>query len=229
MREQLIRAVEIIPLEVVVRKWFAAGSISKRLGIEEGTPLPRPIVEFYFKNDELGDPLVQRGTYHRPSAGPRSRDLERHLVSLALRVNDFLSGLIAGRRHPAGGISRSEIGRIWDGTDNAPHRGRRDQPGVVSELWDITETGTRLRRERCFRRRILGQSSPIALYRGSPPACGVNAPARRPGHDEAAPAHQLKALQRPWPGSASVVFIGSMKGKMLAHGNAPRLFDTYAA
>ena len=47
MREQLIRAVEIIPLEVVVRN-VAAGSISKRLGIDEGTPLPRPIVEFYY-------------------------------------------------------------------------------------------------------------------------------------------------------------------------------------
>jgi len=51
MREQLIRAVEIIPLEVVGRN-TAAGAISKRLGIEEGTPLPRPIVEFYLKNDE---------------------------------------------------------------------------------------------------------------------------------------------------------------------------------
>ena len=57
MREQLVRAVEIIPIEVVVRN-IAAGSISKRLGIEEGEPLPRSIVEFYYKNDELGDPMV---------------------------------------------------------------------------------------------------------------------------------------------------------------------------
>ncbi|HSF91451.1 MAG TPA: phosphoribosylaminoimidazolesuccinocarboxamide synthase, partial [Paracoccaceae bacterium] len=57
MREQLVRACEIIPLEVVVRN-VAAGSISKRLGIEEGTPLPGPIIEFYYKDDALGDPLV---------------------------------------------------------------------------------------------------------------------------------------------------------------------------
>ena len=57
MREQLIRQVEIIPIEVIVRN-IAAGTISKRLGIEEGTPLPRPIVEFCYKDDKLGDPLV---------------------------------------------------------------------------------------------------------------------------------------------------------------------------
>ena len=57
MREQLIRAVEIVPLEVIVRN-YAAGSMAKRLGLEEGTQLPRPIVEFSYKNDDLGDPLV---------------------------------------------------------------------------------------------------------------------------------------------------------------------------
>src|SRR5437764_5817733 len=57
MREQLIREVEIIPLEVVVRN-VAAGSLSQRLGIEEGTQLPRSIIEFYYKNDALGDPMV---------------------------------------------------------------------------------------------------------------------------------------------------------------------------
>jgi phosphoribosylaminoimidazole-succinocarboxamide synthase len=56
MREQLMREVEIIPLEVVVRN-VAAGSMAKRLGIEEGT-LPRSIIEFYYKNDELDDPMV---------------------------------------------------------------------------------------------------------------------------------------------------------------------------
>src|SRR5713101_2467232 len=57
MREQLIREVEIIPLEVVVRN-VAAGSLSQRLGIEEGTQLPRSIIEFYYKNDQLNDPMV---------------------------------------------------------------------------------------------------------------------------------------------------------------------------
>src|SRR5476651_1286771 len=57
MREQLVREVEIIPLEVVVRN-IAAGSMSKRLGIEEGTALPRSIIEYYYKNDGLNDPWV---------------------------------------------------------------------------------------------------------------------------------------------------------------------------
>src|SRR4030065_1186312 len=57
MREQLIREVEIIPLEVVVRN-VAAGSLATRLGIDQGRALPRSIVEFYYKNDQLGDPMV---------------------------------------------------------------------------------------------------------------------------------------------------------------------------
>ena len=57
MREQLIKAVEIVPLEIIVRN-FAAGTLSKRLNIKEGTALPRPIVEFSLKDDTLGDPLV---------------------------------------------------------------------------------------------------------------------------------------------------------------------------
>ena len=57
MREQLVKEVEIIPIEVVVRN-VAAGSISSRLGIAEGTTLPRSIVEFYYKNDALNDPMV---------------------------------------------------------------------------------------------------------------------------------------------------------------------------
>src|SRR5437868_8720991 len=57
MREQLIRQVEIVPIEVVVRN-VAAGSLAERLGIEEGTQLPRTIIEYYYKDDALGDPLV---------------------------------------------------------------------------------------------------------------------------------------------------------------------------
>src|SRR3954449_12589139 len=57
MREQLIREVEIIPLEIVVRN-VAAGSLAQRLGIPEGTRLPRSIIEYYYKNDALNDPMV---------------------------------------------------------------------------------------------------------------------------------------------------------------------------
>jgi len=110
MREQLVRAVEIIPLEVVVRN-IAAGSISKRLGIDEGTPLPRPIVEFYYKNDALGDPLVSEE--HILAFGWATHQDLDDMVALALRVNDFLSGVMMGV-----GIKlidfKIEIGRIWE-------------------------------------------------------------------------------------------------------------------
>ncbi|MFT5486183.1 MAG: phosphoribosylaminoimidazole-succinocarboxamide synthase, partial [Alphaproteobacteria bacterium] len=57
MREQLVREVEIIPVEVVIRN-VAAGSIAKRFGLEEGAALPRSIVEYYYKSDDLDDPMI---------------------------------------------------------------------------------------------------------------------------------------------------------------------------
>src|SRR5258708_4483135 len=57
MREQLVRQVEIIPIEVVVRN-IAAGSLAKRFKLQDGTQLPRSIIEYYYKSDELGDPMV---------------------------------------------------------------------------------------------------------------------------------------------------------------------------
>jgi len=111
MREQLIRAVEIIPLEVIVRN-LAAGSLSKRLGMEEGTALPRPIVEFCYKDDALGDPLVTEE--HIIAFGWASQQDLDDMVSLALRVNDFMTGMMM-----AVGIRlvdfKIEVGRIWDG------------------------------------------------------------------------------------------------------------------
>lgn len=111
MREQLIREVEIIPLEVVVRN-IAAGSIAKRLGLEEGTPLPRSIIEFYYKNDELNDPLVseEHVTAFGWAAPPEIDDM----MSMAIRINDFLAGLFTGA-----GIQlvdfKIEFGRLWEG------------------------------------------------------------------------------------------------------------------
>ncbi len=93
MREQLIREVEIIPLEVVVRN-VAAGSLTKRLGIEEGTQLPRSIIEFYYKNDALGDPMVSEE--HITAFGWATPQEIDDIIALAIRVNDFLSGLFLG-------------------------------------------------------------------------------------------------------------------------------------
>jgi len=93
MREQLVREVEIIPVEVVIRN-IAAGSLSKRLGIEEGTVLPRSIVEYYYKNDKLGDPMVSEE--HITAFGwAATQDID-DILQLSLRINDFLTGLFLG-------------------------------------------------------------------------------------------------------------------------------------
>ena len=111
MREQLVRACEIIPLEVIVRN-YAAGTMSKRLGMDEGTQLPRPIVEYCLKHDDLGDPLVTEE--HIAAFGWASQQDMDDMLSLALRVNVFLSGVMYGV-----GIRlidfKIEVGRIYDG------------------------------------------------------------------------------------------------------------------
>jgi phosphoribosylaminoimidazole-succinocarboxamide synthase len=111
MREQLVRMAEIIPLEVVVRN-FAAGEISSRLGIPAGTALPRPIVEYYYKDDRLGSPMVSEE--HIIAFGWASQQDLDDIIALALRVNDFLSGVMMGV-----GIRlvdfRIEVGRVWEG------------------------------------------------------------------------------------------------------------------
>src|SRR6195952_4266503 len=90
LREQLIKEVEIIPLEVVVRN-IAAGSLSTRLGIAEGTQLPRSIIEYYYKNEALQDPMVAEE--HITAFGwANTADMD-DIVALTLRANDFLGGL----------------------------------------------------------------------------------------------------------------------------------------
>ncbi|TNC68051.1 phosphoribosylaminoimidazolesuccinocarboxamide synthase [Rubellimicrobium roseum] len=138
MREQLVRQVEIIPLEVIVRN-FAAGSMAQRLGLPEGQQLPRPIVEFCYKDDRLGDPLVPE-EYVIAFNWASQQDLD-DIVALALRVNDFLSGVFMGV-----GIKlvdfKIEIGRIWDG--DYPRLVIADEISPDScRLWDI-ETGRKL-------------------------------------------------------------------------------------
>ena len=111
MREQLVREVEIIPVEVVIRN-VAAGAIVKRLGLDEGTHLPRSIVEYYYKNDELGDPMISEE--HITAFGWASPQELDEVMSMALRVNDFMCGMFA-----AIGIRlvdfKLEFGRLWEG------------------------------------------------------------------------------------------------------------------
>nr|WP_202890413.1 MULTISPECIES: phosphoribosylaminoimidazolesuccinocarboxamide synthase [Brevibacillus] len=85
--EQVVRKVEIIPLEVVVRN-IAAGSLAKRLGMEEGTVLPQPVVEFYYKDDALGDPLVNAS--HIKVLGIASESDQATLERMGLAVNEVL-------------------------------------------------------------------------------------------------------------------------------------------
>ena len=145
MREQLIRAVEIIPLEVIVRN-YAAGSMAKRLGLEEGTILPRPIVEFSYKNDDLGDPLVPE-EYIIAFGWASQQDLD-DMIALALRVNDFMSGVMYGV-----GIKlidfKIEVGRHFEGDFQRLIVADEISPDSC-RLWDV-ETGEKLDKD-VFRR-----------------------------------------------------------------------------
>ena len=111
MREQLIREAEIVPLEVVIRN-VAAGSLVKRLGLKEGEPLPRPLIEFYYKDDALGDPLISED--HIAVFGWVTQNELDEIMTIAVRINDFLIGLFAGA-----GIRlvdfKLEFGRVWEG------------------------------------------------------------------------------------------------------------------
>ena len=93
MREQLVRKVEIIPLEIVVRN-VVAGSLAKRLGLEEGDELSRSIIEFFYKSDQLNDPLVTEE--HITAFDWASTHEMDEIVTMTLRINDFLSGLFFG-------------------------------------------------------------------------------------------------------------------------------------
>ena len=145
MREQLIRQVEIVPIEVVVRN-VAAGSLSKRLGIDEGEPLPRPIVEFYYKDDALGDPMVTE-EHIIAFNWANQQDID-DMIALALRVNDFLSGLMLGV-----GIKlidfKIECGRIFEGDFQRIIIADEISPDSC-RLWDV-ETGEKLDKD-VFRR-----------------------------------------------------------------------------
>ena len=93
MREQLVRELEIIPIEVVMRN-IAAGSLCKRLGVKEGTVLNQPLIEYYYKDDALGDPMVSE--HHIVNMGWADPYEIEEIAGLSYRVNDFLSGLFAG-------------------------------------------------------------------------------------------------------------------------------------
>ena len=132
MREQLVRELEIIPLQLVVRN-IAAGTLSSRLGIAEGTPLPRSIVEYYYKSEPLGDPLVSEE--HITAFGWASTQDLDDMMAMSLRVNDFLSGLFLGV-----GIRlidfKLEFGRLWSNEDMRIIIADEISPDTC-RLWDL--------------------------------------------------------------------------------------------
>ncbi len=156
-REQLIRKLEIIPVEVVVRN-VAAGSICARLGIEEGSALPNTLVEFCLKDDKLGDPIIS--TEHIITFGWASADELDVIYGDTLRINDFLTGLFHGvgvrlidfklefgRAHSEDGVEvllADEISpdncRLWDAQSSKKmdkDRFRRDLGGLIDAYQEI--------------------------------------------------------------------------------------------
>ena len=150
MREQLVRQVEIVPIEVIVRN-VAAGSICKRLGLEEGQPLPHTLIEYCYKDDSLGDPLVAEE--HIACFGWATQDEMQDISSMAIRINDFMCGLFS-----AIGIRlvdfKLEFGRLFDGDFSRIILADEISPDGC-RLWDM-ETNEKLDKDR-FRRDLGGE------------------------------------------------------------------------
>ena len=136
-------------MEVVVRN-VAAGSLSTRLGIDEGTQLPRSIIEFYYKSDELDDPMVSEE--HITAFGWANPQEIDEMMALGLRINDFLTGLFLGT-----GIRlidfKVEFGRLYDNDMMRIVLADEISPDCC-RLWDI-ETENKLDKDR-FRRDLGG-------------------------------------------------------------------------
>ena len=132
MREQLIKFVEIFPIEFIVRN-IATGSLTKRLGIEEGTVLESPLIEYCFKNDDLGDPLVSKEHIFAFNWAT-SKELEK-IDKYLNRINDFLIGMFRGI-----GIKlvdfKVEFGRYKSGNKSEIILADEISPDTC-RLWDI--------------------------------------------------------------------------------------------
>ncbi|MBL0930817.1 MAG: phosphoribosylaminoimidazolesuccinocarboxamide synthase [Alphaproteobacteria bacterium] len=146
MREQLVREVEIVPLEIIVRN-VAAGSFCQRFGLQEGAPLPRSIIEYCYKNDELGDPMVSEE--HITAFGWADTRDPDDIIALTLRINDYLSGLFLGV-----GIKlvdfKIEFGRHWNEHDEMRIILADEISPDSCRLWDV-KTNEKMDKDR-FRR-----------------------------------------------------------------------------
>ena len=145
-RETLVKKVQFFPLEVIIRN-IAAGSFSKRYGVEEGVVFEQPTIEFSYKNDELGDPLIN--TYHALALKLATPDEIETIKKYAFQVNDFLRAF-----WKACGVTlvdfKLEFGRLSDGTIVLADEISPD----TCRLWD-SKTGEKLDKDR-FRRDLGG-------------------------------------------------------------------------
>ena len=142
MREQLIKAVNIVPLEVIVRN-YAAGSFAKRFNVTEGKALGHPLIEYCYKNDKLGDPFVtEEHIFAFNWSSPQEMD---EIRMYAFRINDFLSGLFAGV-----GIRlvdfKLEFGRLFSGDREMIILADEISPDNC-RLWDM-KSGHKLDKDR---------------------------------------------------------------------------------
>ena len=132
MREQLVKLVEIIPIEFIVRN-VATGSLTKRLGIEDGTELNDPLIEFCLKNDELGDPLISKEHIYAFKWASK-KEIEKIEKNLH-RMNDFMIGMFRGV-----GIKlvdfKVEFGRLKSSTKNEVILADEISPDTC-RLWDM--------------------------------------------------------------------------------------------
>lgn len=151
--DMLVKAVEILPIEVIVRN-IAAGSLAKRLGLEEGTIMKSTVLELCYKDDDLGDPMIN--DYHVEAMGMATKDQLAQVKTYALQVNDFLVeffkdkniklvdfklefGLFEGKVILADEISPDTC-RLWDSETNKKldkDRFRRDLGGVEEVYQEV--------------------------------------------------------------------------------------------
>ena len=147
MREQLIKHVNIIPIEFIVRN-IATGSLTKRLGIEDGTVLNEPLIEYCLKNDELGDPLISKEHIYAFNWATK-KEIEKIEKQLH-RINDFLVGMFRGI-----GIKlvdfKVEFGRLKNSNKNEIILADEISPDTC-RLWD-TNTEKKLDKDR-FRKNL---------------------------------------------------------------------------
>ena len=111
-RETLVKKVTIVPLEVIVRN-IAAGSLSKRLGLPEGTPMKLPVIEYCYKDDDLGDPMINE--YHIMAMDICTKEELATIADYALRVNAFLLDYLKDKNIELVDF-KIEFGRTSDGT-----------------------------------------------------------------------------------------------------------------